>query len=70
MKNDIIEKIKDYHLRICLAIIFLFSSFIFVLGLRFEDTNQFIPWWFALLYGWSGLTVAFNFSSILYKSKK
>lgn len=67
MKKDLVEIIKDWHLRICLAVVVFFSLFIFVLGLRFEDTTQFIPWEFALLYGWSSLVVALKLGSILYK---
>lgn len=69
MKVNIIEKIKDWHIRVCIAILMLFSLFMFVLGLTFEDTVQSIPWWFAFLYGWSGLAIAFKLSKIWYKDK-
>ncbi|MBU0649170.1 hypothetical protein KJ969_03700 [Patescibacteria group bacterium] len=65
-----IEKIKDWHIRICIAVLILISLFMFVSGLRFEDTMQSIPWWFALLYGWSGLVTALKLGSIWYKDKK
>lgn len=64
MKKDLIETIKDWNLRVCLATLLLLSLFMFVLGLRLEDTTQFIPWWFALVYGWSGLVVSMRFGSI------
>lgn len=70
MKTDLIKTIKDWHIKICIAILILPSLFMFILGLTFEDSMQFIPWWLALLYGWSGLAVAFKLGDLLYKDKK
>lgn len=41
----------------------------FVSGLRLEQTIWPIDWWFALIYGWSGLVVAFKLQNILYKEQ-
>jgi hypothetical protein len=66
MKVDITEVVKDWHIRICIAILILASFATFGLG----NSTQFIPSWFAYLYGWSGLTVAIKLSSIWYKDKQ
>jgi len=67
IKKDLAQIIQDWHLKICLAIVIFFSLFIFILGLSFENTNQFIPWWVALLYGWSSIVVALRLTSNLYE---
>jgi hypothetical protein len=67
MKTNIIDKAKDWHIRICIAVLLLPSIFMFFAGLRFEDSIQNIPWWYALAYGWSGLAVALKLSEIWYK---
>lgn len=70
INSNILEKIKDWHIRICILILMLISLMIFASGFTFNDTMQSIPCWFALLYGWSGLVVTFKLSDILYKDKK
>lgn len=67
---DILEKIKILHLKVCLAMLGLLSFFMFVGGLTFENTVQSIPWWFALLYGWSGLIVSVRFGRAFYGDTK
>lgn len=64
------DKIKLYHLRICLAWTILVSVFVFVLGLRFENALQSIPWWFSLIFGWSTLVVSLKLGEILYGDNK
>ena len=67
MKNTIIEKIKDFHFRICLAILSLSSIFIFIAGITQPEPCQQIPVLVYLLVGWSGLVVSVKMSGILYK---
>jgi hypothetical protein len=67
---DAVEKIKDYHVRICIGILMLLSLFMFGSGLTFSTIIWPMPWWASLLYGWSGLVVAFKLSDIWYKDKK
>lgn len=67
MKKDIIKQINDYHIRICIAILMLISLFMFCSGFIPGGTTQYIPWWFALLYGWSGLVVAYKLGKFWYK---
>jgi hypothetical protein len=66
----IVEKIKDYHIRICIAVLILPSLFMFASGFTSKITTWPIPWWFALLYGWSGLAVSLKLSEIWYKDKE
>lgn len=67
MQSNIIKKFDHWHTGICSAILILISLFMFVSGLRFEQTIWPIDWWLALIYGWSGLVVAFKLQNILYK---
>ncbi|HNV97434.1 MAG TPA: hypothetical protein PKL13_03985 [bacterium] len=64
MKNYL-EKIKDYYIRINIAILMLGSIFLFLGG--FINSNE-PPWWFNLICGWSGLTVSLKLSKIWYKN--
>lgn len=75
--EEIENAIKDYNVRISIAVvmlscIFLFawgfiSSFSFFDGETIENTK--IPWWFALLLGYCGLVIAFKLSSLWYNKK-
>lgn len=67
MKKTIIEKIKDFHFRICLAILSLSSIFIFIAGIAQPETCQKIPALAYLLIGWAGLVVSVKMSEIIYK---
>lgn len=63
--GNIIKKIKDYHFKFCVAILTLFSIFVFMSGLTLTNTTQTVYWWFLILYGWSGLTVSLKLNKIL-----
>lgn len=68
--GNIMKKIKDYHVKICIAILIIPSLFMLVAGLTFKDLpSQTISWWFALLYGWSGLVVSLKLGKVLYKDR-
>lgn len=64
------DKIKLFHLKICLTWTILVSVFVFVLGLRLENALQSIPWWFSLTFGWSTMVVSFKLGKILYGDNK
>jgi len=61
---NIIEKIKDYHVRFCIAAQMLISLFMLASSIGFKTTIWPIAWWFGLIYGWSGLVVAFKLSEV------
>lgn len=67
MQKDFIEVIKDWHIRVCIAILMLCSLATVALGLALQEFTQSIPWWVLFLYGWSGLAVALKFQNIYYK---
>jgi hypothetical protein len=66
---DTIEKIKNFHANICVVILLFISLFVLVSGLNFKDTVLTVPWWFSLLYGWSGIIVALKITNILHEKK-
>lgn len=70
MTNDPIKTIKDWHVRVCIAVTMLFSLFVFASGFRFEHTVWRLPWWAALVYGYCSLVVCFQLSKIWYKDTK
>jgi len=70
INGNALEKIKNYHTRICIAILMLSSFITFILGLRGENITQTVPWWFGVLYGWSGLVIVYKIYKIEYEDKK
>ena len=64
MKNTFLKKIQDYYIRISIAILMLGSIFVCLSSLN-KDIS--FPWWFNLIYGWSGLVVSFKLGDFWYK---
>jgi hypothetical protein len=60
MKNIL----KTWNIRISIAVMALFSLFLFASGLSLKNSTETIPWWLSLIFGWCGLTVSLKLSNL------
>jgi hypothetical protein len=58
------ERILAYHLTFCMGVLVLFSLYYFVAGFALEERFG-NPWWFNMLFGWSGLVVGLKLGNLI-----